>query len=230
MDDRVTATGLSKSFGTLPVLDEWNVRVGKGERVVLLGPSGCGKTTFLRIVAGLEKPCAGRVHNDTARIGFVFQDPRLIPWCTVRRNLEFACGPGNVNGILAHLKLAGCEDLMPAQLSGGMKQRVNLARALVTKPDLLILDEAFSSLDLAVKVSVTEDISHLWEERRFSMLAVTHDLKEALFLADRILLLSPRPTRVVDEIVVNLPDHRSITDPKFLKLEMELWRRVTQLQ
>ncbi|MBN1430379.1 MAG: ABC transporter ATP-binding protein [Anaerolineae bacterium] len=223
MDYCLTVKELSKSFGSLSVLDDWNLQVKHGERLVLLGPSGCGKTTFLRIISGLEEPTSGVFQKDAVRVGFVFQEPRLIPWRDVRGNLQFVDEEqGDTGEILAQLRLTGFEDYLPSRLSGGMKQRVNLARALMIRPDLLILDEAFSSLDMKIKTSIIEDIRRLWLARGFSIVSVTHDLKEALLLADRIILLSTRPSKIIREIHVGLGTDRNPSMPGFLQLEADL--------
>ncbi|MBN1313563.1 MAG: ABC transporter ATP-binding protein [Anaerolineae bacterium] len=222
MGHHLTVKRLSKSFGSLPVLDDWDLQLKSGERLVLLGPSGCGKTTFLRIISGLEQPTSGMIKKETDQIGFVFQEPRLIPWLDVKGNLRFVDEQGDIGEILTQLRLTGFEDYLPSRLSGGMRQRVNLARALITRPKLLILDEAFSSLDFKVKVAIMEDIQQLWLTHRFSIIAVTHDLKEALMLADRIILLSARPSRIIREIEVELETDRSPSMSGLLRLEAEL--------
>ncbi len=213
---------LHKSFAALPVLNNWNLDIRESERIVLLGPSGSGKTTFLRLIAGLEKPSFGEIKLSSKKIGFVFQEPRLIPWRNVEDNLLFVNEKGDVPAVLEKLRLGGFAKYFPNQLSGGMQQRVNLARALLTEPDLLILDEAFSSLDLPVKTSIMQDINLHWLEKRFTVIAVTHDLKEALFLADRIIILSPAPSNIVQELPVNLGKKRNLSSPEFLRLEGQL--------
>jgi NitT/TauT family transport system ATP-binding protein len=141
----IEIVALRKRFGDLPVLDGWDLQGAAGRALVLIGPSGCGKTTFLRLVAGLEPPTSGAIHSHADQVGFVFQDPRLIPWKTVDDNLRFVSPDRDPGPILGSLGLEGFADYLPGRLSGGMRQRVNLARALLTQPDLLILDEAFRS-------------------------------------------------------------------------------------
>ena len=230
MDHCLVVKGLSKSYDSLPVLDNWNLSLGWGQRLVLLGSSGAGKTTFLRILSGLEAPSCGHIDNYCTKIGFVFQEPRLIPWRSVKENLLFVNPKVDYAGILSRLRLAGFEDYLPSQLSAGMRQRVNLARALMSKPDLLSLDEAFSSLDLSVKSSIMEDINQLWLENPFAIIAVTHDLKEALYKADRIIILSPRPARVMQDIKVDPGPERSFSSPGLLQLESSLIKLLCSFQ
>lgn len=216
------AKDIRKSYGRLKVIEHWDLSIREGERAVMLGPSGAGKTTFLRLAAGIEAPDSGTISISSTKIAFVFQEPRLIPWRSVRDNLRFVNPQADVSGILQQLRLEGFEDYMPGQLSGGMQQRVNLARALITEPDLLILDEAFTSLDLPFKLNLIKDLLDHWQQKRFTMLMVTHDLKEALYLADRILILSAPPARILHDFTVRLGEHRSFSDPELLRQESEL--------
>lgn len=222
MDASVITRNLCKSFASLDVLVNWNVTIKKAERIVLLGPSGSGKTTFLKIIAGLYPPTSGEIKVNAEKLGFVFQEPRLIPWLTVKDNLAFVNEHGNISDILNKLRLQGFEDYFPSQLSGGMQQRVNLARSLLVKPDLLILDEAFTSLDLPVKITIMEDILLQWKNNRFTLIAVTHDLKEALFLADRIFIISHSPAKIVCQFPVQLGEDRKFSAPESLQMESEL--------
>ena len=216
--------GLVKSFGNFEVIHHWNLTVEEGEKVVLLGPSGCGKTTFLRIIAGLEKPTEGKIEIGFERLGFVFQEPRLIPWKTVRDNLRLIEeDEEKIETILELVKLNGFENHFPFQISGGMKQRLNLARAMVVDPDFMILDEPFTSLDIKVKMEIMEDLMEIWEKRRFTMLMVTHDVKEAVYMGDRILILSKIPSKILREIRINVI-RRDITNRDFLGMESRILR------
>ncbi len=222
----ISINHLSHQYDSLQVINDWTIDIQQGERVVLLGPSGSGKTTFLNIVSGLQKPTGGNLQVAADRIGFVFQEARLIPWCTVKENLAFVAEKQPYQELLKTLGLAGFEQYFPDELSGGMQQRVNLARALLVDPDLLILDETFTSLDIDVKLQILHDLSRHWEKRHFTLLAVTHDPKEALLLADRILILSPRPA-VVRSILPNQLAERQIDAPAFIQAEAKLIRRLT---
>ena len=228
MGASIELKGIYKDFAGLRVLENWDLVISPSERIVILGLSGSGKTTFLRLLAGIEAPTRGQLEVNSQKIGFVFQEPRLIPWRTIRQNLLFVNDRANIDELLNSLHLEGFSDYYPSQLSGGMKQRVNLARALAVSPDLLIMDEAFASLDLKVKVDIMNDVMRLWQQRRFTMVSVTHDLKEALYLADRILLISSRPARILQQFPVDLSEPRIFSSPELLSLEGELLRLVCQ--
>jgi NitT/TauT family transport system ATP-binding protein len=220
--------GIRKRFATgVEALGGVDLVVGPGEFLSLLGPSGCGKSTLLRIVAGLVAPSGGecrlRLGNTpgrsvpAGRIGFVFQDPTLMPWSTVARNVEL---PFRISGrvraaererVLAALHavgLAGFEQAYPHQLSGGMRMRVSIARALVTEPDLLLLDEPFAALDEITRLALNDDLLRLWEERRPTILFVTHSVFESAYLSSRIAVMTSRPGRVVADLPVSLPRPR----------------------
>jgi ABC-type nitrate/sulfonate/bicarbonate transport system ATPase subunit len=229
MDALVTARNLSKSFGVLEVLHAISLDIQPGERVALMGPSGAGKTTLLKIIAGLELPGKGSLVNRALRSAFVFQESRLIPWRSVRDNLLFVNGQGDYRGVLRSVEMEVFEDYLPAALSGGMRQRVNLARALITNPDLLILDEAFRSIDLNVKLRLMKAINRRWEREKFTLLCVTHDPREALYLADRIILLSARPASVLQTIGVDLEKSRDISSVEFLSKEASLIHQLADL-
>jgi NitT/TauT family transport system ATP-binding protein len=196
--------------------------VARGEFLSLLGPSGCGKSTLLRIVAGLTPPSAGdcRLAVDRApgRIGFVFQDPTLMPWSTVTANVLLPFRIARRRGAevrdkaLAAIRavgLAGFEDAYPHQLSGGMRMRVSIARALVTDPDLLLLDEPFAALDEITRLQLNDDLLLLWERHRPTILFVTHSVFESVYLSTRIAVMSARPGRIAADLSVALAQPRS---------------------
>lgn len=238
IDIRHVSHGFALRGDVLPVLDDVTLSVQPGEFVALLGPSGCGKSTLLRLVAGLDTPRTGSVEVDGAPVAgpdpsrvLVFQDPTLFPWRTVRENV--AVGPqaqgarraGGDAGVRARidaaLELVGLTDFAdawPHQLSGGMAQRAAIARGLVNDPALLALDEPFGKLDSLTRIRMQAELVALWQRARFSVLFVTHDVEEALVLANRIVVFSDRPARVVAEIVNVAPYPRHRNDPAFVEL------------
>ena len=221
----------------LPVLDRISFRVEPGELVALLGPSGCGKSTLLRLVAGLEAPSAGRLLIDGQAITgphpsrvVVFQDPTLYPWRTVWENAALGLQArgllrtqrARVGETLRLVGLDGFENAHPHQLSGGMAQRAALARALVNEPRLLILDEPLGKLDSLTRIKMQGELVALWQRARFTALLVTHDVEEALFMANRVIVLSERPARIKAEIVNPLPYPRHRGDPEFAELRRQV--------
>jgi sulfonate transport system ATP-binding protein len=186
----VELRGLTKAFGDQVVLDGVDLTIEPGEFVAVLGRSGSGKTTLLRLLAGLEQPTAGQLRSGE-RPAVVFQDPRLLPWRSAEQNVALGLDGTRhrARAALAEVGLAGREDAWPRQLSGGQRQRVALARALVREPDLLLLDEPFSALDALTRISAQRLVHELWEHHRPAVLLVTHDVEEALLLADRVLLV-----------------------------------------
>ena len=225
---KLVSDGLTKSFGDLKVLENVHLTIEDGEFVALVGPSGCGKTTFLRTVAGLESADEGAIYLNEHQItgpgrdrGFVFQQDSLLPWRTVMENtvvgLELA---GKLNGaeaervraLLDLVGLGGFENYYPRQLSGGMRQRVNLARALAIDPKVLLMDEPFSALDAQTREIMQAELQRVWEEGRKTVLFVTHQIDEAVFLADRVL---PRPR--------NMATKRR---PEFVALVDRIWKLI----
>ncbi|ANQ53813.1 ABC transporter ATP-binding protein [Thermosipho sp. 1063] len=194
---------LNKSFGSLKVLENIEFKIKRGGKITFLGPSGCGKTTLLRIIAGLEK-YSGKVKKSFKKIGYIFQEPRLIPWKTVYENLKFVGKDDRkIKEVLISLDLFQFKDYYPAKLSGGMNQRINLARALIVEPEILLLDEPFSSLDIHIKWKLINDINAQIKNRKITTILVTHDIKEAISLSDRILILSNRPAKIIKEFITN---------------------------
>jgi ABC-type nitrate/sulfonate/bicarbonate transport system ATPase subunit len=211
-------------------LAELSLQAAAGEFVALVGPSGCGKTTFLNIVAGLDRDFAGdirlapRVDGQPARVGYVFQEPRLLPWRTVYENIALVLPPQRdavVKDMLQAVGLAKEQDLYPPQLSVGMSRRVAIARAFAIEPDLLLMDEPFVSLDHDTVEQLRDLLLRLWHARPTTVLFVTHDIREALVLADRLVLLSGAPGHVVADVPVGLARNRRYsTDIELLREEI----------
>lgn len=218
---QIACTGLAKVFPDgVRAVAPLNVTFAAGATTALVGPSGCGKSTLLRLIAGLEDPSAGEVRiagltpaQQRARgtISVAFQDPSLLPWLTVRANVALARklarqspDPTMVEDLIGLVGLSGFEDARPAALSGGMRQRAAIARALATQPQILLLDEPFGAVDELTRRQLARDLPPLWEPRGTTTLLVTHSIHEAVTLADRILVLSPRPARIVADIAVPL--------------------------
>jgi len=217
----VAAGALAKSFRNgVTALADVDLAVAPGEFVGVLGPSGCGKSTLLRIIAGLIEPSAGRLERSAdlvGQIGFVFQDPTLMPWATVSDNVYLplrlqgvgrgAAAP-RIVAILESLSLSEFAAAYPRELSGGMRMRVSIARALVTEPVLLLLDEPFAALDEITRFKLNEDLRALWRRHRCTVIFVTHSVFESVFLSNRIVVMTKRPGRIVADLTVDLPEAR----------------------
>ncbi|HWF94631.1 MAG TPA: ABC transporter ATP-binding protein [Xanthobacteraceae bacterium] len=216
----VALRGVGKTFPNgVVALDGFDLAVRPGEFLTLLGPSGCGKSTALRIVAGLSTPDRGAVEwSDTKaatarQIGFVFQEPTLMPWATVDANVRLplrllgaeADAPAKIGAVLERVGLAGFAQTYPRELSGGMKMRVSIARALVTGPKLLLMDEPFAALDEITRFRLNSDLLRLWRTLSKTVVFVTHSVFESVYLSSRIIVMSPRPGRVFRELVIEAP-------------------------
>jgi ABC-type nitrate/sulfonate/bicarbonate transport system ATPase subunit len=219
------------SGGRLDVLGELSIVLGTGEVAAVVGPSGCGKTTLLRIIAGLDREFEGRVELPTpGKLGVVFQEPRLLPWRTVDENVRLAAPQASdaaLTALYATLGLAEHLRHYPRELSLGLARRVALARAFAVEPDLLALDEPFVSLDVALAARLRAELIELVSRRPVTTLLVTHDLDEAVLLADRVILLSPSPARVLAELPIE--NARSLRSTEELgAIRDEIARRVKQ--
>jgi NitT/TauT family transport system ATP-binding protein len=225
----------------LPVLEQINLSVAPGEFVALLGPSGCGKSTLLRLVAGLDAATFGRVLADGDPIDgpdpsrvVVFQDPTLYPWRTVQGNVALGLQARGllrkhrqrIDDVLQLVKLTQFAGAYPHQLSGGMAQRAALARALVNEPRLLILDEPLGKLDSLTRIAMQTELVSIWHRAGFTVLMVTHDVEEALFMAQRVIVLSERPARIKAEIINDRPYPRHRGDPRLVELRHEVLTRL----
>jgi NitT/TauT family transport system ATP-binding protein len=213
----VSLRGVGKTFETGTVaLDGLSLDVRSGEFVALLGPSGCGKSTALRIIAGLSAPSVGAVEwpKGDSKIGFVFQEPTLMPWANVTANVGLPLKLSHadeeksraaVRQAIAHVGLADFSQSYPRELSGGMKMRTSIARALTTEPQLLLMDEPFAALDEITRFKLNNDLLRLWQELRRTVVFVTHSVFESVYLSQRIVVMTPRPGRVFTEIAIPAP-------------------------
>ena len=224
--------------GEMTALNGVNLDIKENEFICVVGPSGCGKSTLLNIIAGLDTPTSGAVYIDGKKIegtgterGVVFQQYALFPWLTVLKNVMFGLklqGKSDAEAkeiAMKYIKMVQLEDFVnhyPKELSGGMKQRVGIARAYASESDILLLDEPFGALDAQTRYQMEDEIIKIWEKNKKTIIFVTNNVEEALYLGDRILLLSSRPAEIKKEYVVDLPRPRSYTDKAFLEYRNEI--------
>lgn len=239
---RLKIDKLDKSFAIdnkrVEVLKDINLEVTPGEFVSIIGPSGCGKSTLLRLVVGLDGGFTGEIRLGERLIsgpgvnrGMVFQEARLYPWLTVEENVAFGLGRQHSRDekeglVREHLALVGLDNFAkayPHQLSGGMQQRVSIARALVNRPQVLLLDEPFGALDAITRIHMQQEIIRIWEAERTTILLVTHDIDEAIFLSDRVVVMSQRPATIKTVIPVDLPRPRDRNSFDFVRLRKTIY-------
>lgn len=238
----VTVRDLSKSFTLngqrLNVLRDLQLDVRGGEALAIVGPSGCGKTTLLRVLAGLENPDKGEVLIDGHPVqgvgterAIIFQEPRLLPWLTVLGNVSFGLqvrgtpresAEARARHYIRLVGLAEFENAFPRQLSGGMAQRVGIARALTVQPEILLLDEPLGALDAMTKLTMQEELARIWREEKVTMVLVTHDLEEAIYLADRVLVLPKEKGAVPRLIEIDIPRPRDRNEGSFVAMRRRL--------
>jgi ABC-type nitrate/sulfonate/bicarbonate transport system ATPase subunit len=236
-DVLIRCRGVGKSYHDIregrrvDALDDVSLEIRRGEFVTVIGPSGCGKTTLLSIVAGFERPTSGEILVDDQPIdgpgadrGVVFQEYALFPWLTLRQNVEYGprerrVPPGEARNIvdrtLRLVNLEGADHRYPHELSGGMRQRVALARVLVNDPKILLMDEPFAAVDAQTRAALQRELARLWAETGKTVLFVTHSVEEAVLLGDRVIAMTPRPARVKEDVAVALPRPRDPTSPAF---------------
>ena len=253
MEDLVVAQGINKRFASgIEALRDINLSIDRGQFVSIVGPSGCGKSTFLRLVAGLDEPSFGTLTIDNrtpqqARrekidLSFVFQDATLLPWLSVTRNVALplelrqettqpAITDDRVAKVLDMVGLTEFADASPAQLSGGMRMRVSIARALVTRPELLLLDEPFGALDEITRQRLNEELLRLWLEDRWTALFITHNVYEAVFMSQRVRVMSARPGHILAEISIPF-DHPRTPElratPEFARISESISRQLSE--
>src|SRR5947207_5810114 len=237
---KVRFRDVSMRFGEVEVLDAINLDVAEGEFVCILGPSGCGKSTLLNIAGGFLDPASGEVTIDGERVAgpdrrriFVFQERGVFPWLTVEGNIGFGLfdlPESERRARIAHyvqlVSLCGFERAYPRELSGGMKQRVEVARALAVNPDVLYLDEPFGALDSITRLQMRSELLRIWEAERKTILFVTHDIEESVQLADRVVVLSARPGRVRRVVTIDIPHPRDLSSARYLALRDEIFGEI----
>ena len=237
---KLEVRGVTKTFGSVEVLRPIDLDVREGEFVCILGPSGCGKSTLLNIVAGFVAPTDGEVSIDGERVAgpdprriFVFQERGVFPWLTVEQNVGFGLyrlRDGEKRDRIAHyvqlVGLEGFEKSYPGELSGGMKQRLEVARALAVHPDVLYLDEPFGALDSITRLQMRRELLRIWEAEKKTILFVTHDIEESVQLADRVVVMSQRPARIRRIIDIDIPHPRDLSAPRYIELRDALFAEI----
>ncbi len=237
--EKIKFTNFCKSFGDLLVLDRLNFSVPENAFICIVGPTGCGKTTLCNVISTLLTPSEGcieingepadpRIHN----ISLVFQEPSCLPWCNVWDNIKFGLdmkktkrysgSEGVIQDIIEITGLKGFEKYYPHQISAGMQQRVAIARAFVTQPDLLLMDEPFGQLDIKTRFHMMDEVLRLWQEIKATVLYVTHNLEEAVYLGEQILVMTQKPTTIKKIVPVDLPHPRDFADPEFVNIRREI--------
>jgi sulfonate transport system ATP-binding protein len=236
--DGIVVQNLTKRYDDLLVLDDISFNVRQGELLCIVGPTGCGKTTFMNTLAKLIPATAGRIliHGEEAdpyrhNIAYVFQESTSLAWLTVRQNVAYGMEVKNIPrperekrlmNILHLVGLADCADLYPNQISASMEQRVSVARAFATHPDLLLMDEPYGQLDVKLRFYLEDELVRLWENLKSTVIFVTHNIEEAVYLAERIIILTNKPTKIKSEITVDLPRPRDFLSPEFLRIRKEV--------
>lgn len=231
---KVEVRGLSKNFGELKVLDNISFNIKKGEFICVVGPTGCGKTTFLNLLTRIHQPSAGDLYIDGEpadprkhNLAFVFQEPSAVPWKTVEQNLRFGLElkklpeaeiRTRVDNIVKLLGLEQFRHSYPHQLSDSCAQRVIIGRGFAMNPDLLLMDEPYSQMDIKLRFYLEDEVIRLWKELGSTVVFITHNIEEATYLAQRILILSNKPTTVKEEVNVTLPYPRDVADPAFIAI------------
>lgn len=228
----------------IEVLRDINFSIADGQIISIVGTSGCGKSTLLKIIAGLESATSGSVELNGKKIerpserdiGVIFQEPRLLPWSSVEKNIEFGISQSlpkqeRKEWIQEHIELVGLkgfEKALPKQLSGGMQQRVSIARSLINRPNALILDEPFGALDAFTKINMQKEVLHIWEKEKTTLILVTHDIDEAIFMGDQVIVLSNKPGRIKKIIPVDLPRSRDRTGDDFSHIRKLVYEQFFQ--
>ena len=239
---KVRVEHLTKYFGDLHVLDDMNFNIKKGEFVCVVGPTGCGKTTFLNLLTRIYYPTKGELYIDNEpadpskhSLAVVFQEPSDMPWLTVEQNLRFGLEikklpeaeiKERVENIINLLGLQEFRNRYPHQLSVSTAQRIIIGRAFVMKPDLLLMDEPYGQMDIKLRFYLEDEVIRLWKETGTTVVFITHNIEEAVYLAERVLILTNKPAKIREEVVVDLPRPRDVTDPKFIEIRNHITEQI----
>ncbi len=237
-NDKIVVKNLTKRFGDLTVLDDINFTVKEGEFLVIVGPTGCGKTTFLNLLSTLYEPTEGSIIIDGEpadpikhNISFVFQEPSTLPWRTVRENIAYGMEvkkfpkdriETELNKVMDIVGLTECADLYPNQISASMEQRVAIARAFAVNPDLLLMDEPYGQLDVKLRFYLEDELVRIWKEFKNTIIFITHNVEEAVYIAERVLVLTNKPTTIKTSIPIDLPRPRNYLDDDFVELRKQV--------
>lgn len=230
---KVEVKDLTKRFGDLLVLDHMNFNIKKGEFVCVVGPTGCGKTTFLNCLTRIHMPSEGDLFIDGVpadprkhNISFVFQEPSALPWLTVEQNIAYGLTikkvpkdeiNRRVNQILELMGLQDFRHSYPGELSVSAEQRIIIGRSFAMKPDLLLMDEPYGQMDVKMRFYLEDEVIRLWKELGSTVVFITHNIEEAVYLAEKVLILTNKPAKIKEEVIIDLPRPRDITDPKFIE-------------
>lgn len=241
-ENKVRVEHLTKYFGDLHVLDDVSFNIRKGEFLCVVGPTGCGKTTFLNMLTRIYTPTSGELYIDGEpadpkkhNLAVVFQEPSSMPWLTVEKNLRFGLEikklpkdeiDRRVENIINLLGLQEFRDRYPHQLSVSTAQRIIIGRAFAMQPDLLLMDEPYGQMDIKLRFYLEDEVIRLWKEMGTTVVFITHNIEEAVYLAERVLILTNKPAKIKEEVVVDLPRPRNVTDPEFIKIRNHITEQI----
>ena len=231
---KVQVNNLCKSFGDLKVLENCSFNVKEGEFLCVVGPTGCGKTTFLNLLSNLIEPTSGEVLIDGEKaspkkhnLSFIFQEPSAFPWLTVEKNIEYGLKAKNkdkafikeqTDRVIEIMGLQKYRKSFPGELSTSTEQKIVIGRAFAMQPDLLLMDEPYGQMDINTRFYLEDEVIRIWKELKRTVIFITHNIEEAVYLAERVLILTNKPAKIKDEIVVDLPHPRDVNDPEFIKI------------
>lgn len=231
---KVQVNNLCKSFGDLKVIEDCSFQIKEGEFVCVVGPTGCGKTTFLNVLSNLLEPTSGEVLIDGEKasprkhnLSFIFQEPSSLPWLTVEKNIAYGLKAKNKDKKYIQEQTEKILDLMglqkyrkayPAELSTSSEQKIVIGRAFAVNPDLLLMDEPYGQMDVKTRFYLEDEVIRMWKELQKTIIFITHNIEEAVYMAERVLILSNKPAKVKDEVVIDLSHPRRVDDPRFIEI------------